>query len=163
VRAAFGETFEAVGETFGAVTCLGNSFPHVLTDEDARRAAEDFARLVRPGGVLIIQQLNYEAMRLRDERFMGPQSRMIGECENLFLRVFDLDRDPIRFTMLRMEREPGGWTRHESVTEHRAWTGAEMNDLLGAAGFASVECLGDFRASPLEPATRDQMIVVAGR
>jgi SAM-dependent methyltransferase len=163
VQAGFGETFGALSRSFDAVTCLGNSWPHVLTEEDARRAAEDFARLTKPSGVLIIQQLNYAAMRLRGERLMGPQARMVDGRETLFLRILDLDRDPIRFTMVKLTREADGWTREDWQTAHRAWTQDEMESLLRSAGFAAVEFLGDFTSRPFEASSSDQMIVVARR
>jgi len=161
--AAFGETYETLRETFDAVTCLGNSFPHVLTDELARQAAGDFAKLARPGGVLVIQQLNYEAMRLNGERFMGPQGRTIDGRENLFLRIFDLDRDPIRFTIVRMTRTHSEWEREAWETLHRARTGAEMAALLQEAGFSEVQCFGDFERAAFDAASSDQMLVVATR
>jgi len=163
VQVGFGETFAALNRSFDAVTCLGNSWPHVLTDELAERAAQDFAQLTKPGGVLIIQQLNYEAMRLRGERLMGPQTRMVDAKETLFLRIFDLDRDPLRFTMVRMTREEDGWRREQWETEHRAWAREEMERLLVSAGFAAVEFLGDFRGSAFEAESSDQMIVLAER
>jgi SAM-dependent methyltransferase len=161
VQASFGETFDALGRGFDAVTCLGNSWPHVLTDEDATRAAEDFAQLTRPGGVLVIQQLNYEAMRLRGERLMGPQVRLIEGKETLFLRILDLDRDPIRFTMVKLTREADGWAREDWETDHRAWTQPEMTSLLTDGGFRSIEFLGGFARSPFEPSSSDQMTLVA--
>jgi len=161
VQAGFGATFDALDRSFDAVTCLGNSWPHVLTDEEAARAAQDFARLTKPGGVLVIQQLNYEAMRRRGERLMGPQVRTIDGRETLFLRIFDLDRDPIRFTMVKLARDGDRWTREDWETEHRAWTQPEMASLLTKAGFRAVEFLGDFARSSFEPSTSDQMIVVA--
>ncbi|MBM3497250.1 MAG: class I SAM-dependent methyltransferase [Armatimonadetes bacterium] len=163
VRAGLGETFAALGRRFDAVTCLGNSWPHVLTDGDAKRAAQDFAELTAPGGVVVIQQLNYAAMRLRGERLMGPQVRMVEGQETLFLRLFDLDRDPVRFTMVKMTRGAGGWAREDWQTEHRAWHRAEMEGLLREAGFGSVEVAGDFARNSFDPQTSDQMIVVAER
>ncbi len=162
-RAAFGETFDLLREAFDAVTCLGNSFPHILTDDLARRTAEDFAKLTRPGGVLVIQQLNYEAMRLNRERLLGPESKLIGGRESLFLRIFDLDRNPIRFTIVRMTRTDSGWERQAWETLHRARTEPEMAELLQPAGFSQVQCFGDFEGSTFDPAASDQMLVVATR
>jgi len=162
-QAAFGVTYEALHEAFDAVTCLGNSFPHILTDDLAHRTAEDFAKLTRPGGVLIIQQLNYEAMRLNGERFMGPQSRTIDGRENLSLRILDLDRDPVRFTIVQMTRTDSGWERWAWETLHRARTEAEMAALLREAEFSQVQCFGDFGKAAFDAASSDQMLVVATR
>jgi glycine/sarcosine N-methyltransferase len=163
VEAGFGDTFERLGRPFDAVTCLGNSWPHVLTGTSAQAAARDFAHLTKRGGVLVIQQLNYEAMRRKGERLMGPQVRVIDGRETLFLRIFDLDRDPIRFTMVRLARGEAGWAREAWETEHRAWTREEMERLLRGAGFARVDFVGDFGRSPFAPETSDQMIVIGGR
>ena len=161
VEAGFSETFDALGRSFDAVTCLGNSWPHVLTDREATRAAQDLARLTKPRGVLVIQQLNYEAMRLRGERLMGPQVRMIEGKETLFLRIFDLDRDPIRFTMVKLTRDVDAWTREDWETEHRVWGHEAVRSLLQGAGFRSVECFGGFAPSPFEPSSSDQIVLVA--
>ncbi len=163
VRAGFGGTHDVLHRTLDAVTCLGNSFPHILTDELAERTAADFARLLDPGGVLVIQQLNYGAMRARNERFLGPESRTVEGRENLFLRLFDLDRNPIRFTIVRLERADAGWTRQSWETEHRAWTAAELTALLTASGFTTVEHFGDFAGSDFDPCDSDQLITVAVR
>ena len=163
VQAGFGETHRLLNRSFDAVTCLGNSWPHVLTDADAERAMRDFARLTNAGGVLLVQQLNYAAMRRRNERFLGPESRPIDGKETLFLRVFDLDRDPIRFNIVEMTREGAGWTRREWQTEHRAWTAGEMAGLLECAGFAGTQFSGDFAGGPFDAATSDQMIVVVSK
>jgi glycine/sarcosine N-methyltransferase len=163
VRAGLGETYEVLRQAFDAVTCLGNSFPHVLTDDLANRTARDFAKLTRPGGVLVIQQLNYEAMRRRHERFMGPESGQVDGRENLFLRVFDLDRNPVRFTMVQMTRADSGWTRRAWETLHRGRTEGEMATLLEGAGFSHIEAFGGFDGSAFDPASSEQMLLVATR
>jgi len=160
-EAGFGETHEKLTRAFDAVTCLGNSFPHVLTDDLAERAAADFAELTKPGGCLIVQQLNYEAMRLAGERVMGPQARTLDGRETLFLRFFELERSPMRFTIVRLTRDGEAWSREEWETEHRAWTAQEMDALLTNAGFRSVEFVGDFSEAPYDPETSDQMILIA--
>jgi SAM-dependent methyltransferase len=163
LEAGLGTTFQCLGGSFDAVTCLGNSWPHVLTADLAAQAALDFAQLTAPGGVLILQQLNYEAMRRAGERLMGPQVRTIEGRETLFLRLFDLDRDPVRFTMIRLTRSEAGWSRDAWETEHRAWTSEELERLLLGAGFVRVEFLGDFAGSPFALESSDQLIVVAER
>ncbi|MGQ9733142.1 MAG: class I SAM-dependent methyltransferase [Candidatus Zipacnadales bacterium] len=163
VEVGFGEIYDRIGRSFNAVTCLGNSWPHVLTNTDAVRASKDFAQLVSSGGVLVLQQLNYEAMRRRGERLMGPQSQIVNGRETLFLRIFDLDREPIRFTMVRMTQGENGWTREDWQTEHRAWTADELRRLLSEVGFRPIVVFGDFTGSQLDAETSEQIIIVATR
>ena len=56
---------------FDAIVCMGNSFAHLPDFEgdgrDQRAAVDNFRRLLRPGGVLVIDHRNYDAI-LRDGR-----------------------------------------------------------------------------------------------
>jgi len=49
---------------FDAVLCMGNSFPHLLDDHgdlrDHKKCFKNFASMLKPGGVLIIDHRNYD-------------------------------------------------------------------------------------------------------
>ena len=47
---------------FDAIICLGNSFTHLHTEHDRRKALAEFYALLRHDGVLILDQRNYDAM-----------------------------------------------------------------------------------------------------
>ena len=89
VTAGLDIRFEAAGfgklaDTFGAasqdaVLCLGNSLPHALTTADRRAALTDFAACLRPGGILVIQNRNFDKVLASRERWMEPQS-FTGQC-----------------------------------------------------------------------------------
>jgi len=57
---------EELSGKFDAVLCLGNSLTYLFDREDREKTVGNFARLVRPGGVVIIDQRNYDYML--DER-----------------------------------------------------------------------------------------------
>ncbi|CAF4949077.1 glycine N-methyltransferase [Pieris napi] len=54
------------GAKFDALICLGNSFAHLLDEYDDQRTQkmclENFAKVLKPGGLLIIDHRNYDAM-----------------------------------------------------------------------------------------------------
>jgi SAM-dependent methyltransferase len=50
---------------FDAIICLGNSFTHLFSDRDRRRALAEFYAALRHDGVLILDQRNYD--RLLDD------------------------------------------------------------------------------------------------
>ncbi|XP_063530132.1 glycine N-methyltransferase [Cydia strobilella] len=54
------------GASFDAVICLGNSFAHLLDEfgdqRVQKRALENFAKCLKPGGLLFIDHRNYDAM-----------------------------------------------------------------------------------------------------
>jgi SAM-dependent methyltransferase len=49
-----------VHEKFDAVICLGNSFTHLFSEKDRRKALAEFYATLRHDGVLILDQRNYD-------------------------------------------------------------------------------------------------------
>ena len=47
---------------YDAVICLGNSFTHLFSEHDRRKALAEFYSMLNPDGVLIIDQRNYDAV-----------------------------------------------------------------------------------------------------
>jgi len=47
---------------FDAVICLGNSFTHLFSERDRRRALAEFYSMLEPDGVLILDQRNYDSI-----------------------------------------------------------------------------------------------------
>ena len=62
IVAGFGELVVKVGNDFDALLCLGNSLPHVLTADALHETLTDFAAVLRPGGLLLIQNRNFDAV-----------------------------------------------------------------------------------------------------
>ncbi len=50
------------GTPFDAVLCLGNSFSHLVEAEERRNVLARFFAVLRPGGILILDHRNYEAL-----------------------------------------------------------------------------------------------------
>ncbi|MGH3499671.1 MAG: methyltransferase domain-containing protein, partial [Nocardioidaceae bacterium] len=51
-----------VHQTFDAVICLGNSFTHLFSERDRRKALAEFYAVLKHDGILILDQRNYDAM-----------------------------------------------------------------------------------------------------
>ncbi|MGA4838812.1 methyltransferase domain-containing protein [Streptomyces sp. G45] len=47
---------------FDAVVCLGNSFTHIFSERDRRRALAEFYGMLKHDGVLVLDQRNYDAI-----------------------------------------------------------------------------------------------------
>jgi glycine/sarcosine N-methyltransferase len=108
--AGFGELAQTFGrESFEAVLCLGNSLPHVLDEAGLAAALSDFAAVLRPGGLLLLQNRNFDQVLEQKARWMEPQSAQAGQTEWLFVRFYDFLADgAIDFNILRLQREAGG-------------------------------------------------------
>ena len=62
--ADFGSLAKVFGRgSFDALLCLGNSLPHLLSKADLSAALADFAACLRPGGLLVVQNRNFDALQ----------------------------------------------------------------------------------------------------
>jgi SAM-dependent methyltransferase len=164
--AGFGTLRRTFGpEMFEAVLCLGNSLPHVLSPAVLAEAIEDFAACLNPGGVLIVQNRNFEAVTAQGERWMEPQAHREGGREWIFVRFYDFDPDGlITFNILTLKREePGDWTQQTAATRLRPMMQADLNAALSAAGFGNIRCYGNMSGAPFEAETSGNLVVVARR
>jgi SAM-dependent methyltransferase len=160
--AGFGELSARFGGDFDAVLCLGNSLPHVLTPSALRAALADFAACLRPGGVLLVQNLNYDRILARRERWMEPQARREGEREWLFLRFYDFDPDGLlTFHVIRLYRSGGPW--EQRVMSTRLWPlrRAELVAALEGAGFARITLWGDMQGALFQPEESPNLVIGA--
>jgi glycine/sarcosine N-methyltransferase len=151
----------AIGQTFDAVLCLGNSLPHLLTEKALAEALSDFAAVLHPGGLVVIQNRNFDRVWRRRERFMGPQSCREGEREWVFVRFYDFHEATVTFNMIRLRRDGETWTQDVESTELRPIFRDELAAALGRAGFFQAAFHGSYDGSPFDPAHSNDLIAVA--
>lgn len=147
VQAGFGQLAASLEGTFDAVLCLGNSLPHVLTREALAQTLEDWATLLRTGGLLFVQMRNFDRVLAAGERWMPPQAHQEGEREWLFIRFYDFHREgSLAFHMLRLFREgDGAWEQRVSSTQLWPWRQAELLEAVRQAGYERLRPYGDMR------------------
>jgi SAM-dependent methyltransferase len=148
---------------FDAVLCLGNSLPHVLTPVDLGVTLEDFGSCLHTGGLLLIQNRNFDAVLEDQDRWMGPQGHQEGETEWLFLRFYDFDPDGLlTFNVLRLRRERGDdWNQEVSSTRLWPLTQHELVPAVRGAGFGNIRLYGDMRGAPFDPEASPNLVVAA--
>jgi SAM-dependent methyltransferase len=163
VVAGFGELLEKVGDGFDALLCLGNSLPHVLTAYGLHATLTDFAAVLRPGGLLLIQNRNFDAVVAARARWMPLQAHCEGDREWLFIRFYDFNSDgTLTFNVVTLRRdEVGEWTQQVEATTLRPLLHAELTDAIAAAGFSDIACYGDMTGAPFDPDASGNLIVAA--
>jgi SAM-dependent methyltransferase len=165
-QVAFGELAGAFGrEAFDAVLCLGNSLPHVQDGAELAGALGDFAACLRPGGLLVIQNRNFDAVLSRQERWMEPQSHQEGGREWLFLRFYDFDPDgKITFNIMNLKREAGGaWQQTILATRLYPLLQGELAKAIEAAGFERLAFYGALTGAPFEVGSSGNLVITAKR
>jgi glycine/sarcosine N-methyltransferase len=151
-------------DSFDAVLCLGNSLPHLLDVATLTDALDDFMRCLRPDGVLVLQNRNFDAVLAQRERWMEPQSHHEGEREWIFLRFYDYDPDGlITFNILMLYRETqvSPWQQALRVTRLRPLRQVELIRMVAEAGFGEIACYGSLGGEVFDPLTSGNLVVTA--
>jgi glycine/sarcosine N-methyltransferase len=165
--AGFGElaaAFQTSRQPFDALLCLGNSLPHLLNPEDLRAALADFAACLRPGGLLLVQNRNFDAVMAGRERWMEPQAHREGEREWIFLRFYDYDPDGrITFNIVTLRREGAAEAWQQQVVSTRLYPlrQHELETALSESGFTQVTPYGGLDGSPFNPASSGNLVITA--
>ncbi len=161
--AGLGQMAAVFGEKFNAVLCLGNSLPHILNIPDLQAALGDMGRCMHPGGLLLIQNRNFDDVLTRRLRWMEPQSHREGEREWVFVRFYDFDADErITFHVLTLHRESGRpWEQRQFSTRLMPIRAAQLIHALAEAGYKDIVVYGDMSGAPFEAGASPNLIVTA--
>lgn len=163
--AGFGELRSELGNDFDAVLCLGNSLPHVLTADDLSLTLSDFAACLRPGGLLLIQNRNFDRVLAGQERWMQSQSHREGQQEWVFLRFYDFQpQGTLLFTVVTLHRDgTEEWEQREVSTQLWPQQQHEVTAALGAAGFDGITCYGNMTGALFDAKESPNLVVRAQR
>ena len=163
VVAGFGELLAQVGGGFDALLCLGNSLPHLLTPSDLAAALADFAACLRPGGLVLIQNRNFDRVLARQERWMEPQSHREGDQEWVFLRLYDFRLDGLLdFHVVTLYRQGGeAWTQRIASSPLWPQREVELTEALSKAGLVGVTRYGDLAGAPFQPDSSPNLVLAA--
>ncbi|CAM05046.1 glycine/sarcosine N-methyltransferase [Saccharopolyspora erythraea NRRL 2338] len=120
---------------FDAVICLGNSFTHLFSEHDRRKALAEFYALLKHDGVLIIDQRNYDAI-LDGESSSGRTYYYCGAQVSARPDHVDEGLARYRYTF------PGGDEYFLNMYPLRR---DYLRGLLRDTGFQRIDTYGDFQ------------------
>ncbi len=165
-QAGFGELEKTFGaKTFDAVLCLGNSLPHVSNHEQLNTTLVDFAACLKPGGLLLVQNRNFDSVMEKKMRWMEPQTAREGEEEWIFQRFYDFEPDGmITFHILSLHRVGGGeWQQTVRSTSLFPLLKEQMTSALEGCGFKEITHYGDMTGTPFERDKSGNLVITARR
>lgn len=148
---------------FDVLLCLGNSLPHVEGEADLLAALRDFASCLVPGGLLILQNRNFDSVLTARERWMEPQSYREAASEWVFLRFYDfLPGGHVQFNILTLKREgEEGWKQSVMETRLLPLPFSLMYRALSSAGFHQIKAFGALADVPFEPQKSGNLVLTA--
>jgi SAM-dependent methyltransferase len=156
---------------FDSLLCLGNSFPHLITDQQVTAAAANFQRLLRPGGLLVV---GLKALAIHDViaghalRDAVRQSSGVSVTFNRWYEFRDCDGIPVAEFHLAIDGPghpalpPNG--RIENVTWLRAWWPGPLAACFAEAGFSQPTVARDLAGTPWRsPGDGEDVFLIARR
>ena len=151
--------------SFDALLCLGNSLPHLLTPMELANALKDFHACLAPGGLLLIQNRNFDGVLSRHERWMEPQAHTEGEHQWVFQRFYDFEPDGlIRFNIVTLYRE-GSEEWHARLTSTHLFpqTHADLAAALNNVGFTNPRFYGGLGGGDFDAEKSANLVITATR
>ncbi len=161
-KAGFGELNQYF-RNFDAILCLGNSLPHVASNAELGGALRDFGTCLRPGGLLIVQNRNFDAVMAERNRWMMPESFHDADEEWLFIRFYDFNPDgDITFHIITLYREEGqAWLQKTDSTRLVPLKKDELVAELQMTGFSEICLFGGLSNEPFRPDASSNLVLTA--
>lgn len=161
---SFQDLRQTLKQEFDAVLCLGNSFVHVLSDEDALASLKSMRECLHQGGVLVLHNLNYDKRWQDKPRWFAVNSGVLDGRETLVWRFADYHDVTNRITFniaLFTKKETGAWSVQVQSTPQRPYQKSEMESLMQRAGFRTLEFYGNLQGAPFEVDQSSDLVIVA--
>ena len=139
------------------VVCSGNTLPHLPTTSGLEAAFSDFHNLLTPGGILIVEILNYE-------RILAGKNRIvkIGRADQLqFIRFYDFLPDGIHFNTLLINWENESPVHRLLTTQLQPFLRDDLQAAAGKAGFNKIEFFGSLKREKWDAKTSGNLVLFA--
>ena len=150
---------------FDAVLCLGNSLPHLPTHADLVHGLRGMAAMLKPGGLLVLQNLNYDLRWQKQPRWFAAQGGRLDGREVLVWRFADYDQPSgqIAFHIALFTKGEDGWKVDVHTTPHRPVFRADLFAALAEAGYEAPRAFARMSspAEPFDPGASPDLVVVA--
>ena len=139
--------------SFDAAINLYTSIGYLGDEEDTQVLAE-IARVLRPGGRLVVETMHRDLM---NRTFQEREWRLVGEGRMLLeQRAFDPVGGIVQETQTLIDSTGA---RESQTFSTRVYTATELMAMLRAAGFEKATAYGDLSGAPFETGTR--LVLVA--
>ena len=143
--------------SFDAVFCLGNSVPHLLTESQLTSAIQNFAKILNPNGLLVLQILNYASILQGKNRIVGIHQQK----DHTFVRFYDFEKEFIRFNILAIKWQNGKNTHSLHSTQLYPYRKNELENVLTHNGFKKPELFGNMQFAPFDMDTSKNLVIAA--
>ena len=130
-------------ESFDAVICLGNSLTYLFKQKDQLQALDQFKRLLKKGGVLIVDERNYQYILDNKEEILKGNFKYSGDYVYCGDKVHGV---PVEITDNKVKME---YTHSENGKKGYLvlypFKRGDVKGLLEKTGFSTIQQFSDFQ------------------
>lgn len=131
------EQLTEFNDSYDGIICVGNTLPHLQSNESIEKFIKDSYMKLNDHGRLILQLVNYEYVLSSDE-FSFP----VIEKENFtFTRHYEITPDKVLFTSRLMKEDE----TMENTIPLTPITSKELIPMIKNAGFNQIDVFGNFK------------------
>lgn len=141
---------------FDAVLMLGNVVSLLDDEKQILSFFADAKSVLKIGGILVIQTLNYRKMIKNGERYELIET---PEPNLVFLKIFDLVGENTRLSIVMLEKN-GSWKMSEMSQHLMVMTKEDLVRHASRTKFSSISLYGKFDGSPFKGEESDQILAV---
>jgi ubiquinone/menaquinone biosynthesis C-methylase UbiE len=153
---AFEELPSLVSDPQDAVLSMGNTLAHAASPDDLLRTMKAFRHVLRPGGIIFVQMLNYKRILAAKEKILADKV----EDGVRFIRWYVYEGDRIRFNITR-ERVDGSVAAETQSVTLSPFTDDDLRDTASRAGFTGIQALGSIALEPFDEERSRDCVVLA--
>ena len=157
VQSSFQDLSRHVSQKVDALFCLGNTLPHLQGQQELEESLRSFRALLRPGGLLVIQLLNYQRVLAQRQRVLSVKE----EGDAIYVRFYEYSDPLVRFNVLKLTRTSGGWRSGIRTVSLRPWQSEDLVLSLERVGFQETKLFGAISLEPFVPVTSKDLVILS--
>jgi len=157
LQGSFQDLGRLIEERFASVFVMGNSLAHMLSSTELEKALRNFAMVLEPHGMLLLQILNYERILARREHVQSVKQA----GDKTFVRSYDYDDGGILFNIVTRERKNVTAEEVIQTIRLRPVLRVELVKLLEQIGFNEINAFGGISLVPFDAGNSKDLVVLA--
>ena len=146
----------AIDRKVEAIFILANTVSHLLNKRDLNRLLTNFRSWLEPGGLVVIQLLNYKRILSERERIV----KIYNNQERTFVRFYDFGKKVISFNLLTVENRPGVCNFQLSSIPIRGWQPDEIKSALEKRKFVKIRQYGSLKGDRFIPSKSNDIVLI---
>ncbi|MCX5758690.1 MAG: class I SAM-dependent methyltransferase [Candidatus Hydrogenedentes bacterium] len=158
------------GGPWDLALCLGNSLSLLPSVEDLSSVFQGVASALRPGGLFLMQLLNYSAPSAQEPRHRVERHRVAGE-DLVVVKSLVPDDGRTLLSIVFHIADKSHTAPRSMIESHiraivdtavlRHWSSVNLREAAEAAGLCVTDEYGAFGRAPFEPSSSDLIVVAA--